>query len=258
MGKDWVRLLAAVSALALTACGGNDGGAAPAGDAEAAATDGGMTARDALGSTSSDDASEDAADDGPVDAPGDEDVGQPTDAPTTGVSHVPLVHRASAVACTQPRPAGMPHTIGNAMNPEPGTCSGDLDCTSGPDGRCNYEEFPALAADGNRCSYDGCASDSDCSGGVCDCRESPAHIIWGTQTVCLGGNCRTDSDCGQGGYCSPSPALGCGPQSWSAYYCHTPGDQCVDDADCNQGNAYCAYDVSSSRWICSTGICVDG
>ena len=115
--------------------------------------------------------------------------------------------------------------------------------------------WPPTAID---CSYDGCASDSDCSGGVCDCRESPAHVTWGTQTVCLGGNCRTDSDCGHGAYCSPSPALGCGPQSWSAYYCHTPGDQCVDDADCNQGNAYCAYDTGSSRWVCSTGLCIDG
>jgi hypothetical protein len=36
------------------------------------------------------------------------------------------------------------------------------------------------------CSYDVCQSDGDCQGGVCDCRESPAHVTWGTQTVCLG------------------------------------------------------------------------
>lgn len=252
MAKDWVRLVFAVLTLELTACGGNSGGSAPARGSEAGATDGGALERDAFGGEPSDD----AADDSPLDA-GDDHGGLPTDAPPTSVSHVPLVHRASAVACAQPRPAGMPSTACNE-NPVGATCSRDSDCTNGLDGRCNCEQLPALGADGNRCSYDGCASDSDCSGGVCDCRESPAHVTWGTQTVCLGGNCRTDSDCGQSGYCSPTPALGCGPQSWSAYYCHTPGDQCVDDADCNQGNAYCAYDPGSSRWVCSTGLCIDG
>jgi len=247
MAKEWVRLVAAVSTLQLAACGGNSGGTAPEPSSDSRATDGGALEGD------SGPASDDALDDSPLD-----DDARGDDAPATGISHVPLVHRASAAACTQPRPAGMPYARCNSSGPDAGDCSSDQDCTSGSAGRCNCEQFPALAANGNRCSYDGCASDSDCQGGVCDCRESPAHLTSGTQTFCLGGNCRTDSDCGQGGYCSPSPTPGCGAQSWSAYYCHTPGDQCIDDADCTEGNAYCAYDPGSSRWVCSTGQCFDG
>jgi hypothetical protein len=103
MVKDWVQLVAAVLSLQLAACGGNSSGPAPAQASEAGVTDGGALEGDAFGSG----ASEDAADDGPLDATGDDHGGRQTDAPTTHVSHVPLLHRASAVACTQPRPAGM-------------------------------------------------------------------------------------------------------------------------------------------------------
>ena len=96
------------------------------------------------------------------------------------------------------------------------------------------------------------------AGACATAARAPFTSSGGRRRSASAGNCRTDSDCGQDGYCSPTPALGCGPQSWSAYYCHTLGDQCVDDADCDQGNAYCAYDTGSSRWVCSTGLCIDG
>ncbi len=248
MVKVCVRLLAAVPFLQLAGCGASSSSLAP--DASSDAREGDEAAGD--GDSGS------PAHDGSSDAQGADDGGLEGDAPTANVSRVPLLHRASSAACTQPRPAGTPESNCNSFNRDAGNCGGDQDCTAGPDGRCNCQQFPALAANGNRCSYDDCASDSDCQGGVCDCRESPAHLTWGTRTVCLAGNCRTDSDCGPGGYCSPSPTAGCGAQSWYGYFCHTLGDECVDDADCNQGNAYCAYESSSSRWVCSTGMCIDG
>ena len=243
--------LAASALLQLAGCGGSLSGSAHNSSEDAQAMDGHAFEDDAPdGSPLDDDA--DASDAGDSEA----------DAPGAIVSLVPLLHRATAAACTQPRPAGTANPACNPYGDEAGPggyCGSDPDCTAGTNGRCNcFQGGPAVADDGNWCSYDGCASDSDCNGGVCDCRESPAHVTWGTQTVCLGGNCRTDSDCGPGGYCSPSPLPGCGAQSWYAYFCHTPGDQCVNDTDCNQGNAYCAYEASSSRWVCSTGMCPDG
>jgi len=132
----------------------------------------------------------------------------------------------------------------------------------GTNGRCNCTPIGATANSWNQCSYDTCASDDDCAGKVCHCREDPAHVYWGTQTFCYRhGDCKTDSDCGPGGYCSPSPAPGCGAgatySSWYGYFCHTPGDDCVDDGDCSGQEAYCAYDETKQRWICAMGTCVD-
>jgi hypothetical protein len=66
----------------------------------------------------------------------------------------------------------------------------------------------------------------------------------------MSGNCQIDSDCGAGGFCSPSVA----PTSCfglAGYYCHTRADQCTDDSDCNPtGGSQCMYDVSAQRWQC--------
>ncbi len=187
--------------------------------------------------------------------------GNPSDGLDAGADmpQIPLLHHPSDTPCTQPRPASNRSSCDRFTQPDSGECGSDLDCTAGPNGRCDCNASSPLPANNPQCSYDVCASDNNCKRGeVCDCRESPAHVTWGTQTVCVAANCRTDSDCGPAGYCSPSPLAGCGADSWYGYFCHTPGDQCVNDADCHQGNAYCAYDMSSSRWVCATGICIDG
>jgi hypothetical protein len=79
-----------------------------------------------------------------------------------------------------------------------------------------------------------------------------------TKNACLlGSTCRTDSDCGACGYCSPSTTLvdhDCdvnGP----TYYCHTATDECSDTSDCVDGGlGYCAYgavaSTSAARWAC--------
>lgn len=129
------------------------------------------------------------------------------------------------------------------------------------------------------CSYDACTSDSDCAAGVpCQCRESAED---NAPNVCVtGGNCAVDSDCGSGGYCSPSlvtvglcqcggsPELcgdsgarcyagstevpcTCGERCGHAFYCHTPCDACRDDIDCDVGKT-CNYDILDKRWECRT------
>jgi hypothetical protein len=202
---------------------------------------------------------------------GDARVVESVDAPDDGdghtlpsVSKIPSRHRASASVCTQARPPGRSCAESPCLGSpfgiySGGNCGADQDCTTGSNGRCNC--FTVAAGESNACSYDQCASDSDCSGGVCVCREdsirNTAGACQATQTICLPGNCHIDSDCGDAGYCSPSTFPGCGPVWWYGYFCHTASDDCVDDSDCNEAGAYCAFSTASGHWSCSAGACID-
>jgi len=163
-------------------------------------------------------------------------------------------------------------------------CTEDSDCTGGPNGRCGQWIPPPVLA----CNYDECFRDSDCDGGTpCECRASTASSA---PNQCLGGgNCTVDSDCGAGGYCSPSvleifcfcfteelcpdggsecwettpsgeripvPCV-CGDKCGHGYFCHTDTDTCIDDSDCD-GADTCNYDVLSHRWECSAVTCSPG
>jgi hypothetical protein len=88
----------------------------------------------------------------------------------------------------------------------------------------------------------------DCSGATCACHGS-AYLSGGN--TCVQGNCRVDSDCGSGGYCSPSfNTMSCG--GLAGYYCHTPLDKCIDDSDCSSnGLTVCAYSATASQWQCT-------
>lgn len=97
------------------------------------------------------------------------------------------------------------------------------------------------------CTHDECATDADCDPGkVCFCGDGNAPACFSL------GNCRTDADCGGGAssFCSPAYGFDCGGHhQYSAYYCHTPKDTCIDDGDCT-GKEYCDYDVIDGRWEC--------
>jgi hypothetical protein len=134
----------------------------------------------------------------------------------------------------------------------PVTCHAHADCTAGQNGRCSGNGH-----DGWHCTYDQCFADADCSGtaasSVCACEGG----FRSDNNVCLrDGNCRTDADCGSGGYCSPS--LGsCGNYAKAVgYFCHTPQDECVNDSDCGGGPWYCAYSPLVGHWKCSNAHCV--
>jgi hypothetical protein len=197
------------------------------------------------------------------------------DASPVAPGRVPTNHRASGSACPAQRApvteiaCGCPDAGTNEITLPDGSvclcgrCGQDSDCTAGPNGRCYLE-----------CSYDECFQDSDCEGGApCTCRASAASPV---PNFCqTGSNCAIDSDCGPGGYCSPSLVNGrcacfssrlcpdsgascsdsntaaceCGDPCSHGYFCHTPCDTCTDDSDCG-GSGTCNYDWLDHRWEC--------
>jgi hypothetical protein len=157
-------------------------------------------------------------------------------------SRVPASHRPAGSACP---PARGPGALSSACSYDAGAplaCHKDADCTAGKNGRCLPTPGVACAP---ACSYDTCFSDADCPGTPCDCRASASDSA---ANVCLPGGCAVDSDCGPGGYCSPSGLTsGCG----LGYFCHTPSDACVDSADCPSTEG-CSYDTHALAWSCAT------
>ena len=156
------------------------------------------------------------------------------------VTHVPAVHRATAVACSHDRGPGTadPQIMG-------AQCSTDAECTAGADGRCLVT---TVAAHLNYCSYDTCFTDADCGGKVCTCRESPSDA-----NTCEAGNCKLDSDCGAGGYCSPSADPDKTNFGTTGWWCHTATDACTDDTDCDSSkHEKCVYDPTLTHWTCSS------
>ncbi len=172
-------------------------------------------------------------------------------------ARVPLNHRASACCSSQrgPGPGTHPYAAGfAAIGPDGGVaCSSDSQCRGGTNGRCF--PFEGMVGPGG-CSYDECSSDSDCpSATPCVCRSAPTDSY---ANVCAPhGNCAVDSDCGPGGYCSPSNSEN---RCWglSTYFCHTALDTCTNDADCpgsdggslGSTSAVCAYDPQARHWAC--------
>ena len=118
----------------------------------------------------------------------------------------------------------------------------DSVCTDGVNGRCGVVGFRS-----GMCTYDECFADAECQGG-CVCAASATD-----NNRCFGGNCRTDSDCGAAGYCSPSSGT-CSNLEPTYHYCHTCEDECVDDTDCAAGR--CQYAPTIGHWMCVNSQCV--
>jgi hypothetical protein len=201
---------------------------------------------------------------------------------------VPLQHRAAAETCDNERPAGSVLSYYSAYTDEERvSCEADADCTASPDcilcsavcvttargklcidrspeTECVRDEDCSAGENGRctdfrggwQCTYDTCFTDGACdAGGPCRCEGA----FWTDANTCLAGNCRVDADCGSGGYCSPTFG-DCGNYSGViGYYCHTPADTCVDDADCVEagvGAGYCMYRPELAHWVCGYGQCV--
>jgi hypothetical protein len=178
-----------------------------------------------------------------------------------GDAGVPLHHRATAACCPSqrgPGPPNQPYPLGIAspLAPDAGGCTSDSQCKGGVNGRCF--PFEGLVGSGG-CSYDECFTDSTCGSRTpCLCRNSSTDNS--TNSCDPGGNCAIDSDCGPGGYCSPSWESCQGP----TYYCHTALDTCINDADCPSIDAgafscpnlaRCAYDPQAKHWACTHLVC---
>lgn len=204
--------------------------------------------------------------------------GLPTDAGRSK-GEVPLVHRSSGSACPQQRAnANSTPACGVAgvrVCESFDQCAQDSDCTAGLNGRCSEDLGLAVL----NCSYDECFADSDCDAGPCVCRPSTSSSA---PNLCYtAGNCTIDSDCGSGGWCSPSggsacdsyalcadaglpapgttstapPSVGCWESSddggsWTA-------TQCLCGNACGQAAYYChtACDVCVNDSDCSSGSC---
>ncbi len=192
-----------------------------------------------------DDASADAADPDDVRA----DAADPdAEDPDAATARVPERHRPEALACDDVR--------SESFDPPPKdapddfvACRSHAECQEGTNGRC-----VGNGHDGWYCTYDLCFEDAACGGFVCECGGG----FRADNNVCLTrGDCLVDADCGAPGQGFCSPSLGdCGFYSGViAYYCHTPEDECIDDADCGGGDNYCAYDPNVGRWLCSNSQC---
>jgi hypothetical protein len=180
-----------------------------------------------------------------------------------------MQHRPSAApACAEVRGSNEPSVEGCA-DPALIACEHDADCTEGEGGRCLVARFPCVP----RCSYDECTNDADCADNKpCECRVTTGAV---TPNRCVtASNCRVDADCGPNGFCSPSllddfcactsvdycKTLGdtcssssgmcaCGDSCGHGYFCHTPADTCLDDADCATGT--CNFDLAHQSWLCT-------
>jgi hypothetical protein len=176
---------------------------------------------------------------------------------------LPDRHRASAVACTIPRPAGtilVPHEVDPHQIPKARReCVVDADCNSGYSGRCLVETKDSrggIIKPWSHCSYDECTKDSDCpvKPGACLCREM---AVGGMANICVTAGCTSDVECGAGTGCSPTVPLDEGPRTampqFSALRCHTGRDECAEDGDCKAGGA-CAFSKKEGWWVCDTRV----
>jgi hypothetical protein len=173
----------------------------------------------------------------------------------------PTSHRPSHESCMTTRAPGLQDGGGMSFCVgQSGSCTSDSECPAtsdaGVNGRCTPSEEQGPAIGCPSCQYDQCATDSECgAGSVCACGGSASTGRY--PNGCLAGNCQVDSDCGPGGFCSPDVGF-CG-EGTVGYYCHTAGDQCHNDADCqNDPNSFggqCVYDTSKKIWDCQGEAC---
>jgi hypothetical protein len=158
--------------------------------------------------------------------------------PVVDGARVPANHRAVAEPCPTDTPKG-----------DCSSCIGP--CTDGKNGRCMQGAHTCA------CRYDACVVAADCGPGKsCSCRTRVLDAR-GTN-LCIDGNCDVDADCDPSGYCSPTFDTTCGRlDGVIGWYCHTPKDTCIDDADCNAGGkiGYCAYVKAKAHWECAYAVC---
>jgi hypothetical protein len=172
---------------------------------------------------------------------------------------VPAFHRATAAACSAQGTDGAvttPATDGGSPGQVAPDAAVNVPCLTASDcGPCPTGVVRCLVrspAQPNACVCDQCNSDQDCpSTEACLCFQT-TWARYPAGNTCVQGNCRVDSDCGAGGYCSPTVS-GCG---YGAYYCHTPADTCLNDTDCAGSSIGCVYSPTTGAWGCASIVCI--
>jgi hypothetical protein len=127
----------------------------------------------------------------------------------------------------------------------------DAGCTTLADCPNIGTDTPFIACLEGKCSPDECLTDSDCPrGSACACANQFGPNSDRTNS-CIPSQCRVDADCGREvGICSPGYA-GCG--MFLGYYCHTPADTCITDADCCDHSApHCNYVPMLGHFACQS------
>ena len=159
----------------------------------------------------------------------------------------PINHRHDDTQCAQPpiSPGSCAGSGADGGGEFP--CTDDASCTKGINGRCTLDTLNGWCT----CTFDQCQRDSDCklaAEPTCACHGAP-YTIYGAGNACVLGDCRIDSDCGAGGYCSPAGAL-----DLYGYYCHTPQDTCTNDDQCGGCSApavpRCVFATGDHHWKC--------
>ena len=81
---------------------------------------------------------------------------------------------------------------------EENECCGDSDCSDGNDGVCVAYEVGYCGGpqppESNVCHYSECASDTECSSGIC----LPAGVLNSLTNSCLETSCTSDAECTDG------------------------------------------------------------
>jgi len=159
----------------------------------------------------------------------------------------PINHRHDDTQCAQPpiSPGSCAGSGADGGGEFP--CTDDASCTKGINGRCTLDTLNGWCT----CTFDQCQRDSDCklaAEPTCACHGAP-YTIYGAGNACVLGDCRIDSDCGAGGYCSPAGAL-----DLYGYYCHTPQDTCTNDDQCGGCSGAemprCVFATGDHHWKC--------
>jgi hypothetical protein len=174
---------------------------------------------------------------------------------------VPSQHRAAAMVCSSDAAAAGLPTRGydggerGPVDSDGGaliSCSTSASCPACSNGltdRC-FSSGGGGGSGNPHCQCDECNSDQDCGQtDVCACEGAVVGQAATIGNVCVSANCRVDADCGPGGFCSPTWFSQFAVLVIDGYYCHTPNDQCRDDADC-ESSTRCSYSSEAGLWTC--------